>query len=395
MARDPERRAWLRDELRAEGLDAIVATLPANVLLLTGYFPVVGTTLALATADQEITLVAPSDEKELAEAGGADEVITFEPASLQKLTTSMESVRQPLRDLLQRRKVERARIGWESGESLEPASYVSMHLYGDSIPDLFSGASMMGASGLFRRLKARLTRMELECVRRACRIATVAFQCGRDRLAVGLRETEAAARFRTLLVTVGIGFEGASRADGHVFCMAGQHSSEAYGAYARSRASRINAGDFVLAHCNSHADGYWTDITRTYCMGSPTDLQQRMYEAVFEARYAALAAVRPRVKACEIDRAARDAMRSHEFESIFKHPTGHGVGFAAIDHNAIPRLHPLSEDRLESGMVFNIEPALYIDGFGGVRHCDMVAVTESGAEVLTPFQCEIEDLIRG
>jgi len=49
---------------------------------------------------------------------------------------------------------------------------------------------------------------------------------------------------------------------------------------------------------------------------------------------------------------------------------------------------------LETGMVFNIEPAVYIDGFGGLRHCDMAAVTETGAELLTPFQCCIEDLIR-
>ena len=175
--------------------------------------------------------------------------------------------------------------------------------------------------------------------------------------------------------------------------MAGEHSAEAFGAYARSRASTIRRGDFVLTHCNSHADGYWTDITRTYCIGPPNERQQRMYEAIFEARQAAIAAVRPRVNARDVDRAAREVMRSHGFADNFKHPTGHGVGFAAIDHNAIPRLHPASEDRLASGMVFNIEPAAYLDGFGGARHCDMVTVTPRGAEVLSPCHCVFEDLI--
>jgi Xaa-Pro aminopeptidase len=233
----------------------------------------------------------------------------------------------------------------------------------------------------------------LDRLRRSCRIAALAFDKGRIRLKAGLLETEAAANFRRPLFTDGVAFEDASRADGYVFCMAGEHSAEAFGAYARSRASTIRTGDLVLTHCNSHADGYWTDITRTWCMGQPSHRQQQIYEAIFEARQAAMAAIRPGVEVRNVDRAARDVMRAHGFAENFKHPTGHGVGFAAIDHNARPRLHPASEDRLESGMVFNVEPAAYFDGFGGVRHCDMVAVTPRGCEVLTPFHCIPEDLI--
>ena len=80
--RDPERRERLCGDLRDSGLDAVIAALPENVLLLTGYFPVVGTSVALATRDGEIYLLAPHDERELAEAGGADQVIVFKPASL-------------------------------------------------------------------------------------------------------------------------------------------------------------------------------------------------------------------------------------------------------------------------------------------------------------------------
>ena len=69
------------------------------------------------------------------------------------------------------------------------------------------------------------------------------------------------------------------------------------------------------------------------------------------------------------------------------------MGFSAIGTDAQPRLHPKSEEALEIGMVFNVEPAIYIDGYGGLRHCDMVAVTEAGAELLTPFQCGVGDLV--
>jgi Xaa-Pro aminopeptidase len=110
-----------------------------------------------------------------------------------------------------------------------------------------------------------------------------------------------------------------------------------------------------------------------------------MRAAIEEARHAALNAIHPGVLAKRIDEAARSIMKSHGFGSAFKHATGHGVGFAAANANALPRIHPLSPDVLEPGMSFNIEPAAYFDGYGGMRHCDVVAVTSAGAAVLTGF----------
>jgi Xaa-Pro aminopeptidase len=128
-------------------------------------------------------------------------------------------------------------------------------------------------------------------------------------------------------------------------------------------------------------------------LGAPEQRQLRLYEAVFSARAAALAAIRPGARACEVDRAARDVMRSRDLSDAFKHPTGHGIGFAAIAANALPRIHPRSDEVLETGMVFNIEPAAYFEGWGGLRHCDMVAVTRGGAEVLTSFQANTTMLL--
>ena len=89
------------------------------------------------------------------------------------------------------------------------------------------------------------------------------------------------------------------------------NSAKAWGAYARSRARKIEVTDFALVHCNSHADGYWTDITRTYCMKPGSDRHCRMYEFVFEACRAALERIGPGVRAADVDAAARDVMRSH------------------------------------------------------------------------------------
>jgi Xaa-Pro aminopeptidase len=93
-----------------------------------------------------------------------------------------------------------------------------------------------------------------------------------------------------------------------------------------------------------------------------------------------------------VDRAARDVLARHGLGDAFRHGTGHGVGFAAIDHNARPRLHPASSDVLEAGMVFNLEPAVYLPGRSGVRHCDVVALHAEGPELLTPFHIDLAEL---
>jgi Xaa-Pro aminopeptidase len=175
--------------------------------------------------------------------------------------------------------------------------------------------------------------------------------------------------------------------------MSGENSAKAHAAYARTRARQLRSGDLVMMHCNSCVQGFWTDITRAFHLGEPDERVVKMYEAVAEASQAALAEIRPGARASEVDRAAREVLSGKGFGKAFKHQTGHGVGFAAISADARPRLHPKSPDVLESGMVFNVEPAIYIDGFGGIRQCDLVVVNENGAEVLTDFQRDWRELI--
>ncbi|MDQ3907268.1 MAG: Xaa-Pro peptidase family protein [Acidobacteriota bacterium] len=397
MRRDAERTERIARALAEAGLDAVVCALPANVLLLTGYYPVVGTSVAVATRDGVVQVIAPEDEKGLAARGRADKVLTFSAGSLDGLLSASEAVRAPLREALKSLGVGRGSVvGYEAGEWFETAPYAALHLYGSRVHEMlardFPFTALLHADDLLTRLRASLTWAELDGVRAACRLAGDAFTVGARALCAGLKETDAASLFRAPLCEVGECGEGPARADGFVYCMSGPNSAKAYAAYQRSRSRRIAEGDLVLVHCNSYADGYWTDITRTFCVGEADVGKRRMYEAVFAARRAALACARPGVAASEVDAAARQVMTTYGFGKEFKHGLGHGVGFAAINHNAPPRLHPASTDVLEAGMVFNVEPAIYFEGCGGMRHCDMVVVTEEGAEVLTPFQASVEEL---
>lgn len=388
-AKDTERIARIRHALTEAGLDALIGTLPAHVLLLTGYWPVVGTSMAVVNTDGMVGLLAPQDEHDLARQSWADKLDTFEPASLEHMRNAEEAIRPHLADMLRSLGIANGQIGYEAGSAYEPASYASMHLYGGSVRVVLSKAcsgTSVPADPLFARLGAVKTPREIDRIRVACTIAGHAFDQGVAQLRPGLRETEAAANLQEALSVFGVGHAGVERSGGFAFCMSGPNSALASGAYAQSRARELQTGDLVLVHCNSYADGFWTDITRTYCLGGADRRQMELIAAIFAARSAALQTIRPGVRASEVDRAARDVLASRGFGKEFKHPTGHGVGFRAINHNALPCIHPKSDQLLEAGMVFNVEPAIYIEGYGGLRHCDVVTVTGEGVEVLTAFQ---------
>jgi Xaa-Pro aminopeptidase len=397
MSRDSARRDRIQEALHARNLDGLVCALPANVLMLSGYWPVIGSGVVVVARDGPTVGLVPEDEQELASDSGLDEVRVFRPTSLERMQTTVEAIAPPLSALARDLSLAQRRIGYEGGEASEPASYSALHLYGASMAPLleqaFARPQLNSATELLAGLRERKTPREVEGVRRACRLVARSFEAGAQQLQAGQRECEAAAFFRILLSAAGIGFEGAARAGGFTWCMSGPNSAKAHGAYARSRDRKIGREEFILVHCNSYADGYWTDVTRTFTLGAATDRQQRLYEAVFAARRAALETIRPGARAADVDRAAREVLRQRGLGKEFLHPTGHGVGFGAISPNARPRLHPHSPDLLEEGMVFNVEPAVYFEGYGGLRHCDLVAVTAQGAEVLTPFQAEPGQLV--
>ena len=399
MPRDHERADRVAEALESAGLGAIVCALPESVRMLCGYWPVVGTTVAVFTRRGHVALIVPKDEVELARRGWADEVVSFEPGSLDRLTTAEQAVVDPLARLCHKLKLEGERIGYEGGAMYEAASYAATHLYGAVIIEILreacSGSPLVNATPMLNELRARLSRAELATLRAACRIVEQAFTGAAARIRAGMTEREVAALFAAPLSVEASGVPGIDRAGGFCWCMSGPNAAEASAAFARSRARRLAPGDLVLVHCNSYADGLWTDVTRTYCLGHPDDRARRAYTAIFEARGSALASIRSGATGAEVDHAARERLRSRGFEKEFRHATGHGVGLAAIHHDARPRIHPLSPDVLEAGMVFNVEPAIYEDGWGGIRHCDVVAVTASGAEVLTPFQARIEELSLG
>jgi Xaa-Pro aminopeptidase len=390
-----ERLNRIQAALIENRLSAVICSHNLNVLLLSGYWPVTGMAVAIATDEPRVILLVPEDAEQLATSGWADQIYTYQPASLDFLTNSWSGLLATLQKVLPPLVGTDSRLGYESGVAHLPASYVSQQIYGDMMPKLLQQAvnvaEQVPADMLLKGLRMRPTAWERMRIHASCAIAAQAYLDGTSSLQAGIGETEAVLPFQHALCTAGGHRHDLTRIDGYFYCMSGPNAFHAYAAFQQSQRKTLQIGEPILIHCNSYADGYWTDLTRTYVLGTPDERLSHMQAAILTARSAALNAIRPGVLASDVDKAARTALNDAGYGEAFKHPTGHGVGFSPIDHDEWPRIHPCSPEILEEGMVFNIEPGIYIAGFGGLRDCNMVTVTTNGYEVLSPFHLTQED----
>lgn len=139
---------------------------------------------------------------------------------------------------------------------------------------------------------------------------------------------------------------------------------------------RIAAGDAVMFDIGGTCDGYYSDITRTVFIGEPPQEFVRVYDTVRQAQEEAFAAIRPGLPCQEIDRAARRVISAAGYGEYFIHRTGHGLG---LDGHEEPNMVEGNTLPLAQGMVFSVEPGVYLPGRFGVRIEDIAIVTERGA----------------
>ncbi len=160
--------------------------------------------------------------------------------------------------------------------------------------------------------------------------------------------------------------------------------------HARPTGRVLERGEGVVLDFGGVYDGYCVDLTRTLQTGAGPAALRRIFAAVVEAHAAAVAAVRPGIRASEIDDAARAVLDRHGLGAAFGHGTGHGLGLEIHEEPRLTRAgtgHP--DPIVEPGMVFTIEPGAYVPGTGGVRIEDDVLVVEGGAELLTDVPIEL------
>ena len=150
--------------------------------------------------------------------------------------------------------------------------------------------------------------------------------------------------------------------------------------HARPTDRALGEGEPVVIDIGARVLGYTSDITRTLAVGHADDKFKEIYSIVLEAQEATLAGLRPGMTGDEADRLARQVIEKAGYGEAFGHGLGHGVGLATHEG---PRLGPRSQDILTEGMVFTVEPGIYLPGWGGVRIEDMVVLEKDGPRPLT------------
>ncbi len=229
-------------------------------------------------------------------------------------------------------------------------------------------------SGSLYTLRTVKTPEELEKIREAQRLAENALQMLLEGLHAGMTEREAA-----LTLDFHMRQHGAEDLSFETIALTGSHTSMPHGV---PDDRPIQKGDFVLMDFGAVVDGYHSDMTRTVCVGEPTEEMRQVYEIVLQAQEAALAAAKAGVTGKELDGIARQIIEAAGFGEAFGHSLGHGVG---LEIHEYPNASPNSEAVLEEGNVVTVEPGIYLPGKFGVRIEDFVWIHKNGCENLTNF----------
>ena len=236
---------------------------------------------------------------------------------------------------------------------------------------------MVQTAGIVERLRIRKDPEEIDHIRKAVDLASSVYPKALSSIKPQATENSVAAELEYLARK-----SGAEKMSFDTIVASGIRSALPH---ARPSLARIGRG-FVVLDYGVILGGYCSDMTRTICVGRADRAMRDLYSAVLEAQLAGIAAVRSGVAAQQVDAAARNVLRSHKLDKYFIHSLGHGVG---IEIHESPRLAKGEAQTLETGMVVTIEPGAYVPGKGGVRIEDMVLVTETGCEVLTPTSKEL------
>lgn len=217
------------------------------------------------------------------------------------------------------------------------------------------------------------TDAEIEKIRAAQRIAEIAFEDILTFLRPGVSEREIMLRLNQTMMEHG--------SDGESFptiALTGTTTSMPHGVPSAERL--VQEGDFVLMDYGATVDGYHSDMTRTVCVGQPSEKMQMVYETVLLAQNAALREAKAGMTGKDLDKCGRDVIEAAGYGVNFGHSLGHGVG---LEIHEFPNASPGSQTILETGNVVTVEPGIYLPGEFGVRIEDFVVIRQDGCENLT------------
>jgi len=343
----------LRMSIAKKGLDAILLSQPENLRYLSGF---TGSSGWLLISRQNAILATDFRYVEQAKGESPDfEII---------------QTKQELRDWLPGLVSD---LGWHKlGFEANFISYDSSHKLSEAIKTKQINLELVPTIGIVEQVRSIKEPGELGFITKAIELTDAAFEQARAIIRPGITEKEAAWEIEKILRQ-----EGSEGIPFEIIVASGSNSALPH---ARPTEKIICPGESVLIDMGARINGYCSDFSRTLFLGETDKSLQEIYNIVLKAQATAVEKIESGMDASQADRLARSVVEQAGYGDAFGHGLGHGVGLAVHE---FPTLGPSSSDSLADGMVFTIEPGIYLAGKGGVRIEDMVVLKNGKAKLLS------------
>ncbi|MFH1190477.1 MAG: Xaa-Pro peptidase family protein [Candidatus Omnitrophota bacterium] len=342
------RLALLKKSLKKITLDSILVTNRTNVSYLSG-FPGHDSML-LITPDRDFFITDSRYIEEAEDTLGGFSVKLVERSTYDTISGIVKGLRLK-------------KIGFEA---MDLPYGVADRLY-----KLVKGAKLFPVKDMIEEIRSVKDQGEIESIRETIRISKKVLDRVSGRVVPGAPEKAVAGFIEASFIG-----EGARSAFDPIVA-SGENASKPH---AIPSDAPIKDNAFVMIDIGAKFNGYCSDLTRMIALGRIRDRLKKIYVIVKSAQEKAIETIRPGARISDVDAAGRGYIAHKSFGRYFGHSLGHGIGMSVHEKPTVSRTN---EGRLKAGMIFTVEPAIYIPKFGGVRIEDMVLVTEKGCEILT------------
>lgn len=340
----------LREQLRQEGLEAMLVSHPVNRRYLSGFTGSAG--YLLLTQNNSWLLTDFRYMSQAPAQAAAFEVVEHAPHF-------MDTVKQLLSD------AGIARVGFEP----HTVVYSDYQAWAEALGSI----ALTPVEPIVEQLRMIKDESEIAIMQEAAKLADDTFSHITGLLRPGISEADIALEMEVFMRS-----RGATSSSFETIVASGERSALPHG---EASDRIIQPEEFVKLDFGAYFNGYCSDLTRTVYVGAaPTLKHKEIYEIVLEAQLHALEHIRPGMTGKEADALTRDIITRYGYGDCFGHSTGHGLG---MEIHESPRLSKLSDTVLTPGMTVTVEPGIYLPGFGGVRIEDDVVITDNGIKILT------------
>lgn len=349
-----ERQRKIRERLHPEHLDALLVTSMPNIRYLTGF---TGSAAQLLITESETLFITDSRYLVQAEQQVAGRVVKVEESYLKTVGETISQARLK-------------RVGFES-------AHVTHQQLGDLLKQVTGALLFVPTTEWVESLRVVKEPEEIEAIRRAVRVTSDVFEEWIEEIKPGVRERDLALELEYRLRQ-----RGAEKMSFDTIIASGERSALPHGVASDKPIDR----GFVVCDFGIVLDGYCSDITRTVYVGNPDSQAREIYDTVLSAQLNCEQHMRSGMESRAIDALTRDVITARGYGEQYGHSTGHGVG---LEVHEAPRLSKTANGVVPAGAVVTVEPGVYVPAWGGVRIEDVVVVSETGGEVLTPTPKEL------